>query len=395
MLRALVQAFGRGPDDQDGKRLFVNTAIDLMFVLPPIGSYLASLPANESHPGVHAGVTFTMLRDIARLPRGPAEMQVMAERVVELARHARRVFPEGHELAATGEALDRIAANFGPALAMRPRRAMAPGQAPPPSVLSARQPPMSATQPQAPIPAPTGLAVGGIPPGQPRPQQKPQDVPSGSGMNRVEVAEGEDLRVRFYGKRCIHARHCVLIAPYVFKANTPGEWIFPDAMSTETTVRVAYLCPSGAIQFDRKDGGPEEAAPPINVMNLRENGPYAFRAPLTLSGEPIGFRATLCRCGASKHKPFCDGSHNEAGFVASGEPETRNTQMLAVRDGPLLVAPERNGPLVISGNLEICSGTGRVIDRVTRARLCRCGASRNKPFCDNTHVRIGFVADGG
>jgi CDGSH-type Zn-finger protein len=166
-------------------------------------------------------------------------------------------------------------------------------------------------------------------------------------------------------------------------------------MSTDTVVRVAYLCPSGAIQFDRKDGGPEEEAPPINAMNLRENGPYAFRAPMSLAGEPIGFRATLCRCGASGHKPFCDGSHNAIGFVATGEPETRNTQMLAVRDGPIAVAPERNGPLVVTGNLEICSGTGRVIDRVTRARLCRCGASRTKPFCDNTHVRIGFVADGG
>jgi len=53
-------------------------------------------------------------------------------------------------------------------------------------------------------------------------------------MNKVEVAEGKDLRVRFYGRRCIHSRYCVLWAPNVFKANTPGEWIFPDAMSTDT-----------------------------------------------------------------------------------------------------------------------------------------------------------------
>ena len=48
----------------------------------------------------------------------------------------------------------------------------------------------------------------------------------------------------------------------------------------------------------------------------------------------------------------------------------------------------------MSGNLEICSGTGRTIDRVGRARLCRCDGARNKPFCDNTHLKIGFQAEG-
>jgi CDGSH-type Zn-finger protein/uncharacterized Fe-S cluster protein YjdI len=158
------------------------------------------------------------------------------------------------------------------------------------------------------------------------------------------VAEGKDLRVRFYGKRCIHARYCVLWAPKVFKANTPGEWIFPDAMSTDTVLRVAYSCPSGASQFDRRDGGLEEEAPPVNVMNIRENGQYAIRAPMTVGGESIGHRATLCRCGASRHKPFCDGTHNTIGFTATGEAETRNTESLAVRDGPITLAPEKNGP---------------------------------------------------
>ena len=110
----------------------------------------------------------------------------MTERISELARHARRIFPEGHELAATGAKLDKIAGNFPPVLA-----AAAP-----------------ATQPaaQAPPPAAKTAAPAGVPTNQPHPPQKPQDVPSGAGMNKVEVAEGKDLRVRFYGRRCIHAR---------------------------------------------------------------------------------------------------------------------------------------------------------------------------------------------
>jgi CDGSH-type Zn-finger protein/uncharacterized Fe-S cluster protein YjdI len=220
-------------------------------------------------------------------------------------------------------------------------------------------------------------------------------LPSGAGR-RIEVAEGKDLTVRFEGKRCIHSRHCVLEAPRVFRANTPGEWIFPDAMDTEAVVRIAYECPSGAIRFARKDGGLEEQPPPVNTAGIRENGPYAFSAPMTLAGTAVdvGFRATLCRCGASKNKPFCDGSHTTIGFKASGEPETRKSEPLAVRDGPLVVDPQKNGPLRVSGNLEIISGTGRTIERVVKARLCRCGGSRTKPFCDNTHLRIGFQADG-
>jgi hypothetical protein len=113
LLRCLVQAYGRGASDEEGKRVFVDTAIDMMELLPPIGSQLASLRASGHHPGINAGVTFTVLRDIARLPDGPGEKRVMAERVAEIVKHARRVFPLGHELAWAADTLDKIAVKFG------------------------------------------------------------------------------------------------------------------------------------------------------------------------------------------------------------------------------------------------------------------------------------------
>jgi CDGSH-type Zn-finger protein len=64
--------------------------------------------------------------------------------------------------------------------------------------------------------------------------------------------------------------------------------------------------------------------------------------------------------------------------------------MLPVRDGPLDIQAETDGPLRVRGNLEITSGTGRVVTRLTQARLSRCGGSSTKPFCDGTHARIGF-----
>ena len=175
-------------------------------------------------------------------------------------------------------------------------------------------------------------------------------------------------------------------------ANTPGEWIFPDAMDAARLVAIAEKCPSGAITYERHDGVADEPAPPVNVVRLRENGPYAVHAAIDLDGVAL-HRATLCRCGASKNKPFCDGSHNAIGFSASGEPATRASEPLKPRGGTLRITPAPNGPLAVSGPLEICAGTGRTIDRVTTARLCRCGGSANKPFCDGTHARIGFRSD--
>ncbi|MFN7286197.1 MAG: CDGSH iron-sulfur domain-containing protein [bacterium] len=208
----------------------------------------------------------------------------------------------------------------------------------------------------------------------------------------TEEVAGSKLTLRFTGKRCIHARRCVLGAPAVFKANVQGPWIDPDAMDVEALVAVAQSCPSGAITYTRRDSRPDETPPPVNLATIRENGPIAIHAELQLNGEPHGTRATLCRCGASKNKPYCDGSHTEAGFTATGEPAAKESVALAVRNGPLNVEPQPNGSLKVTGSLEIITGTGHTINRVERAFLCRCGQSKNKPYCDGSHKAAGFVA---
>ncbi len=209
----------------------------------------------------------------------------------------------------------------------------------------------------------------------------------------TERVDGAKISVIFDGAKCIHSRQCVTGAPKTFLANVEGPWIRPDDTATERLVEVAHACPSGAVQYERRDGGGPEPAPPVNMARLRENGPVAVHAPMTVNGVPIGMRATLCRCGASKNKPYCDGSHHDAGFAATGEPESKSTDMLAVRDGPLALTPLKDGPLKVEGNLEICAGSGRVVQRGSAVFLCRCGASKAKPFCDGSHKAIGFVAD--
>jgi CDGSH-type Zn-finger protein/uncharacterized Fe-S cluster protein YjdI len=208
----------------------------------------------------------------------------------------------------------------------------------------------------------------------------------------IETATGKSATIQFNGRLCIHARRCVLSQPTVFKANVEGPWIDPDAASAEALMYVALNCPSGAIQVSRHDGGPNETNPKVNTISVRENGPLAINAEIVLAGAPIGTRATLCRCGESKNKPYCDGSHVAAAFAATGEPATTTSAALAKRDGALSITPYPNGPLGVAGSLEIIAGTGRTVNRVERAALCRCGHSSNKPYCDGTHAKVGFVA---
>ena len=211
----------------------------------------------------------------------------------------------------------------------------------------------------------------------------------------VEVVEGREVTVIFDGARCVHSRNCVLSHPEVFVPNVPGEWIFPDAAPAEAVLRLGLNCPSGAIRVFRRDGATSsDAAPAVNTLRLRENGPLALEAPMVLRGVALETpRATLCRCGASAQKPFCDGSHAAAGFIASGEPALQVSEPLKVRDGVVSLEPRPNGSLRIIGNLEIVSGTGRTVSRVTQVFLCRCGQSKNKPYCDSSHRAAGFLAD--
>ncbi len=209
-----------------------------------------------------------------------------------------------------------------------------------------------------------------------------------------EVVRGKKVTIRFNAGRCIHSRHCVLDRPDVFVPNVSGEWIHPDQATPGETLEIAHQCPSGAIQCEAADGSALERAPIVNTVRVRENGPLAIRAPITLDGQAQGYRLTLCRCGQSKNKPYCDGSHTAAGFQATGEPAPRESQPLSMRDGTLAIKALPDGPLKIVGNVELVSGTGKTFNRVTSVSLCRCGHSKNKPYCDGSHKAAGFRSEG-
>jgi CDGSH-type Zn-finger protein/uncharacterized Fe-S cluster protein YjdI len=367
MLRLLAYAYAVAAPHPD-KTLAVDLATGLMRAMAQFGQHAARLPAGPSNPHSNAGMSFTTLRDAAALPPGAAARRFFIERLSELTRAAAGLSDREAPRVLEGTRLlqslaERAAKRFD---VTAPRTASAP---PPPPVVAVAQPAAIAISEW--IAPSNGSETTTV-------------------VDGVEHVEGRAMTLIYEGHRCIHARFCVTGAPRVFLANVKGPWIHPDAIEVERLVAIAQECPSGAIRYRRKDGRSDENAPPVNLAVIRENGPYAFRAPLVLDGAKSGFRATLCRCGASKNKPFCDGSHHAIEFSATGEPESGQTDMLPVRDGVLAVDPQADGPLHVTGNLEITSGTGRVVARLTSTYLCRCGGSAKKPFCDGTHARIGF-----
>jgi CDGSH-type Zn-finger protein len=179
---------------------------------------------------------------------------------------------------------------------------------------------------------------------------------------------------------------------------------------------------------------------------------------------PSGKSCALCRCGGSKNKPFCDGTHGKIKFrgteTASKKPYDKQAKIiegptLKLMDAPVLCADARfchrrggtwelthhsddpqarelaieeacncpagrlvecdkkaekaiekefvqsisliedpqskvSGPIWLKGGVPVESSDGTTYEVRNRQTLCRCGKSKNKPFCDSSHIDEGF-----
>ena len=362
MIRSLSQVFAPAPLPRDLRVALAASTTVLMSTMARVAEVATRLPINAAKDRSTAAPNFELPGSAGALVQTCAA-RILGERSAELGAAARRL-ADVVPLAEVASDLDRLAQRFE---GMHLRFEEPLGDA----VDRVAHLDVPAT--------PVGVAASTA------------ELPHAKAADTPDVACTDSITLRFDGRRCIHSRHCVLEAPGVFRANTPGAWIHPEAASVEQCVHVAHNCPSGAITYERHDGGPQESAPSVNVVLVRENGPYAVHAQI--ESADAAFRVTLCRCGKSSRKPYCDGSHVAAGFVATGEPATLASQPLAERGGTLSITPVLDGPLQVAGNVEICAGTGRTVLRTQSVRLCRCGASDKKPLCDGSHARIGFRSE--
>jgi CDGSH-type Zn-finger protein len=139
--------------------------------------------------------------------------------------------------------------------------------------------------------------------------------------NKRKSYVGKGITIHDNRKICSHAAECVNNLPSVFKLNS-RPWINPDAAETaEEIINTIRKCPSGALSYS-VDGieyrDQNERKPMIMVS---KGGPYLVTGGIDLIGDNIQFAEgsskehyTLCRCGASNNKPFCDGMHRMINF---------------------------------------------------------------------------------
>lgn len=145
------------------------------------------------------------------------------------------------------------------------------------------------------------------------------------GVERVYRSRQGEIAVYWEPKLCNHTGNCFRGLPEVFKPqNRP--WVLADAAPPHEIAAVVMTCPTGALHFERLDGGPQEPQPEETTIDARPNGPLHVRGRVRILG-PGGqliredTRVALCRCGASANKPFCDGSHRRVGFRTTNPPE--------------------------------------------------------------------------
>jgi uncharacterized Fe-S cluster protein YjdI len=139
---------------------------------------------------------------------------------------------------------------------------------------------------------------------------------------KKEYSNGE-ITVVYQADLCIHSSVCARGLSSVFK---PGEqpWIKIDAAGKDEIIQQVQKCPTKALSFyinipDKKSSEEPVALESGLKVKVLSKGPLVVKGPITLintdgqreikSGETF-----FCRCGTSKNKPFCDGSHNAINF---------------------------------------------------------------------------------
>ena len=135
--------------------------------------------------------------------------------------------------------------------------------------------------------------------------------------DRVDRYEGKNITILDNRGVCSHRGHCTTHLPSVFRMNTEP-WIDPDGAEPEEIMRVIRMCPSGALAFEHQGTVERDWRNPAD-LRLSKNGPIEVTGGIELYDEEGSSPATgdhyaLCRCGGSKNKPFCDGTHWHNGF---------------------------------------------------------------------------------
>lgn len=176
---------------------------------------------------------------------------------------------------------------------------------------------MSAPDPLAPTPAPSSPAPSSP---APQPDAQPAQPPAGGTPVRRDYAR-EGIVVHWAAERCIHTGRCIAAQPRVFDPKR-RPWVDVTQADAEAIARAVERCPTGALSYTRTDGAPPELVPEVVTIRVGRDGPLAVHGAARVVGEHVAEvdaertsvgRVALCRCGRTRHAPFCDNSHRELG----------------------------------------------------------------------------------
>jgi uncharacterized Fe-S cluster protein YjdI len=124
----------------------------------------------------------------------------------------------------------------------------------------------------------------------------------------------DEITVYWDPKKCIHSTNCVKNLPEVFDPDK-SPWINLKGASSQEIMSAIDKCPSGALSYE-KIGISSESEAQIRVV---KDGSLFVKGNCLLideAGKEIEEKGpfALCRCGRSKNKPYCDGSHKSQGI---------------------------------------------------------------------------------
>jgi CDGSH-type Zn-finger protein len=342
MLLMLLRFFAHTEESEDELELLSRATLRLMTtVLRPLGEALAKLPIGDPRlAGRTAGPGFGYNRDVHLLPHKRSAWIFFGERLRDLALAATRMRTHGElpsEIEAAAAALEDLAECFAPAdrawnaaeetaefaaIDAAQTRAIAPERNGPYLVTNVENLRNSRGEALAARPEMALCRCGGS-------ANKPfcDGTHARIGFSSKKLRErtsdrrddyvGEQVTIHDNRGICQHAGYCTDELAAVFKLHQEP-WIDPNGATKEAIIAQVRRCPSGALSYSI--GGVEfrdqDREPAITVS---KDGPYRITGGIALNDGPWGEGASrehyaLCRCGGSKNKPFCDGTHWYNGF---------------------------------------------------------------------------------
>ena len=351
LVQMLAWFFAHTDESESELRSLANATTELMVrVIGPLGNLVTTLPAGRSHPGLTAGPSLRLFRDVNMLPHRRAAWVLFHERLRELAAYCGiletdRGAPE--MLGDIREAIEQLTTRLSESAEKPEEVGISRG--------TRVAEPLIKVQPNGPYEIQGDIPLFRKSPvmsehGDPLTWRKGPKISSGRGYllcrcgqsKNKPFCDGSHTRVGFDGTEaadhgpiaerrvayegekivmkddrmlCTHVAFCGNRITDVWKMMGSTD----DAQVRAQVMAMVQQCPSGALSYSVEPDG-EDVEPDLpKQINVTQNGPLWVTGGIVIErsdGQPLEVRnrVTLCRCGASKNKPFCDGSHKDVGF---------------------------------------------------------------------------------